>query len=1640
MASLWLGGASFHSLKSAPTAEGVTGVVRVTQYVEEFSVVERDAASLSRPNLRVLQRRVAGLDPRGRTIRTAPAGGGGGGSGGGGGGGLPGGERRPPPGSGAEGLRDGAGAEGLRDGAGEEVLRYDALCICAGARPKVVARHERVVTLRDTESVQEFARRLVGSRRVAVVGNGGIALELIGAVRGVELVWVMRHGHVGDTFFESEAAEFLLADMAARRAAAAVAGAEQQAAAASAEQQQAAAAGAEQQQAAAASSGDGGGGGPAGRALPGAALGPKWCDALPGGGPASITLERRAQVLGVYDTRAEAAAALLAPAAAPDEPAGSTPVGGAEVPDGGGGGDFSGGGEEGEWPVWLALAGPGGGRVLGADLVVSAIGVEPATEWLPACLERAPDGGLLVGADLRTSDPHIWAAGDCCTLRPEAQAPHFFQMRLWTQARLMGMWAAHCMAGRGDDSGLGFAFELFTHATRFLGRKAVFLGLFASQKLGAEPPSDVAVHTRALGCGSRGATFVRAVLLRGRLQGALLIGDTGLEEAFENLILDGLDLSGYGPGLLDPGVELDHVAGGELRSVVKACPLTLERPVCPLTPSASTMRPDEPLASSCAVLVNNKAFINSNGWPLGLLVSPQPPQSLPTPPIATPPPAWLAIVIDGAMADAALSAAAAGLAQALQQLPPHTHVLVSVADTSASFFDLAAPRPQAWVLAGGGAHAAPGATARALAASGVRPAQLAACAPMLQVALSSLRREGGGAADGGPGAAGDAWGAGAGAGAGPARDDDDAALEAERIRLGAAAAAIDLSLHLLGRGVAEWDARHKAELAAAAAAAPPPAQQQQPFPAKPMHAARVLFVTAGGGGGGAPLVAQDARLAPQYQSLFDALASKAASLDAQLDAVVGDAAAPALPFLADAAAASGGLLLHQPGLAAPLAANIAALCGRRLGWDAFLDVRTPAGVRVAHLVGPLLQPEGQLPASISPVDPQPLGGGRDGGGGGDGGGDAPSPRPAQQMQRAAPRVARPAVAATRLSSAAVAAAAIDRGRYYGAALELTSDLQPGVAQEVQVLWEWTTADGRRVRQVSSTQLQVGERLPDFLSGLDLECGSLLAARRLVAAAVNATGGVGGAGGAWGRPLKRGALADARLAAGLALQLAAQRMGTARQARRGIFGFGGQTDAGDAGGLLGRLVPLHADVLPLQAALLPALRELSPREHGELVAWHGAWGGPPADGGFGRFCAAAGHNIMPRAGLLELGPELQEHVLSFLDARSLASLGAVARPLRAFSSGSVEGLAGKLRLVERVARNAVLRVNKGIMEEATRHSRMGWLERLYVEECAAGFDRSWEVTKAEDAGFKFSADTDAGTPQVQLQGMGPKLLLSDASTADGRMLRWRLVVRGNTAVEFGVVPASMQYGRGDEGGKVHKSLHKCKHPDGSEFRENVGFSSAITVGSMLPFKVPLMKGSVVEVLAAAGRFEFLVVNPPGAQELFWSGAGHHARTVPKPYKGPQRFAMEQSFDADQDVRLALTCWAQGVFDVLQDAPAAAAAGGGACSGEQAGGGATASAGPSGTAAAVAAGAHSGGGPSGSGASGSSGATAAALNTGAVPLERRGAGRLPRHVPPPQQQQQQQQTAGAAGGPAPAAEIVDLTDDAPASPSDDSTAAR
>ncbi|PTV95092.1 3-phenylpropionate/trans-cinnamate dioxygenase ferredoxin reductase subunit [Rhodobacter aestuarii] len=58
------------------------------------------------------------------------------------------------------------------------------------------------------------------------------------------------------------------------------------------------------------------------------------------------------------------------------------------------------------------------GRVLDADFVITGIGVTPATE-LAAAAGLTVENGIAVDAEGRTSDPAIWAAGDCAAFPGE---------------------------------------------------------------------------------------------------------------------------------------------------------------------------------------------------------------------------------------------------------------------------------------------------------------------------------------------------------------------------------------------------------------------------------------------------------------------------------------------------------------------------------------------------------------------------------------------------------------------------------------------------------------------------------------------------------------------------------------------------------------------------------------------------------------------------------------------------------------------------------------------------------------------------------------------------------------------------------------------------------------------------------------------------------------------------------------------------------------------------------------------------------------------------------------------------------------------------------------------------------------------
>ena len=102
---------------------------------------------------------------------------------------------------------------------------------------------------------------------------------------------------------------------------------------------------------------------------------------------------------------------------------------------------------------------------------------------------------------------------------------------------------------RGEEGSQDFCFEMFAHVTKFFGYKVVLLGLFNGQKLDHE--YDILLRV------TPGLEYVKVVMKDGRMQGAVLIGETDLEETFENLILNQLDLTGYGEDLLDPDIDIE---------------------------------------------------------------------------------------------------------------------------------------------------------------------------------------------------------------------------------------------------------------------------------------------------------------------------------------------------------------------------------------------------------------------------------------------------------------------------------------------------------------------------------------------------------------------------------------------------------------------------------------------------------------------------------------------------------------------------------------------------------------------------------------------------------------------------------------------------------------------------------------------------------------------------------------------------------------------------------------------------------------------------------------------------------------------------------------------------------------------------
>ncbi|KAH9490448.1 Pyridine nucleotide-disulfide oxidoreductase domain-containing protein 1 [Bulinus truncatus] len=449
-------------LSASPLIKTVTNLIQVTPNIESFDVTEQPYAHLKEHNcsVEVIHTTVTSLCAKEKFLKTS-------------------------------------------DG---RTIEFDKLCVCTGGKPKLIAvDNPYVVGIRDTESVKEFQKKLNSARRIVIVGNGGIATELVYELEGCEVIWAIKDKSIAHTFVDAGAGEFFMEHLnkvkddspegLSKRLKYTTE--EEHDLKLSAKSQ-----------------------------VMGSALGPDWAADLNICGAQQIShsvhVEFQVEVERILS---------------PEE------VNHLRKP------DTLQSPESTDWPVYVKLTNE---KIFGCDLIVSATGVEPFTDiFLPGNnFEIAPDGGFRVNSKMETSEPYVYAAGDVCTASWDP-SPYWMQMRLWSQARQMGCYAGKCMVAATKDENItmDFCFELFAHVTTFFNFKVILLGKFNAQNL----PNNYEVLLRV----TKGHEYVKAILYENKLVGAILIGETDLEETFENLILNGIDLSAFKENLLEPGIDVD---------------------------------------------------------------------------------------------------------------------------------------------------------------------------------------------------------------------------------------------------------------------------------------------------------------------------------------------------------------------------------------------------------------------------------------------------------------------------------------------------------------------------------------------------------------------------------------------------------------------------------------------------------------------------------------------------------------------------------------------------------------------------------------------------------------------------------------------------------------------------------------------------------------------------------------------------------------------------------------------------------------------------------------------------------------------------------------------------------------------------
>ncbi|RKP48941.1 ferredoxin reductase [Cohnella endophytica] len=90
------------------------------------------------------------------------------------------------------------------------------------------------------------------------------------------------------------------------------------------------------------------------------------------------------------------------------------------------------------------------GTVVRCDTIIAGIGAIPETSLAAAC-GLDIDNGIVVNDKLTTSDPHIYAAGDCCSFPHALYDGQRIRLEAWRNAQDQGIVAARNMAGASES-------------------------------------------------------------------------------------------------------------------------------------------------------------------------------------------------------------------------------------------------------------------------------------------------------------------------------------------------------------------------------------------------------------------------------------------------------------------------------------------------------------------------------------------------------------------------------------------------------------------------------------------------------------------------------------------------------------------------------------------------------------------------------------------------------------------------------------------------------------------------------------------------------------------------------------------------------------------------------------------------------------------------------------------------------------------------------------------------------------------------------------------------------------------------------------------------------------------------------------